>query len=219
MKTAAQQIETESRLAKQVAHDIRSPLSALNILKHALKGQMSEEVAEVMNGAIERLNAIADDLLNVETVQPAMTERNLIAEIRQVIDEKKIVHGQKMKIEFVNHADRFSDLNCLINKSDLQRMTSNILNNAIEAFEGKTGAIGVSVNVYPFFFDVEIKDNGKGIPQHIIDKLGTEGFSHEKKGTGLGLNHALRVLREAGGKLTIKSRKGVGTTVILRIPR
>ncbi|MFS4459482.1 sensor histidine kinase [Bdellovibrio sp. HCB2-146] len=219
MKQTDQNIENETTLARQVAHDIRSPLSALNILKHALANQMSDEAIEIMSGAIDRLNAIANDLLNAQAVQESTQDRNLMSEIRQVIDEKKIIHGQKIKIEFVNHLGKLSELNCMINKADLQRMTSNILNNAIEAFEGKMGQVQVDVNIFPFFFEIAISDNGKGIPQHVIEKLGKEGYSFEKKGSGLGLYHARKVLAEVGGKLVITSRKGFGTKVVLRVPR
>lgn len=212
---AADSSQDLSKLAKQAAHDIRSPLSALNIISRTCLTEMPDETREMMVAAIERLNNIAKDLLAAPASKPSRG-LNLVKEIQQIIDEKKLVHGNT-EINFVCHADGddiFTDLSA----ADLQRMISNLLNNAIEASTNRRGAITLEVNFFPTFVEVVIIDQGKGIPAKVLSKLGSEGFSFDKNGSGLGLFHAKKTLSSIGGKFSIYSTVRVGTKVKLRIP-
>lgn len=82
---------------------------------------------------------------------------------------------------------------------------------------------GGKIHIFLFkqdsFASLRIEDNGRGIPQNIIETLGTRGVSFEKKeGSGLGLFHAKQTVESWGGSLSIESTLGKGSTVILNIP-
>lgn len=213
---AADSSQDLSKLAKQAAHDIRSPLSALNILSRTCLTEMPEEAREMMAVAIERINSIANDLLTAPAAK-ASADLNLVKEIQQIIDEKKLVHGD-IEINFISHSEGGA-IACRLSLVDLQRMISNLLNNAIEASAGRKGTITVEVSFYPTFVEVVIIDQGKGIPAKVLSKLGSEGFSFDKTGSGLGLFHAMNTLSAVGGKLSLYSTVRVGTKVKLRIPK
>jgi two-component system sensor histidine kinase SenX3 len=71
--------------------------------------------------------------------------------------------------------------------------------------------------------EVKVMDSGKGIPQHLIDKLGSKGISfgkegHQTAGSGLGLYHAMTTVKSWGGDLSIASLEGQGTTITIKIP-
>jgi signal transduction histidine kinase len=65
---------------------------------------------------------------------------------------------------------------------------------------------------------LSIRDNGKGIPPEVLSKIGTQGLSYAKTGTGLGLSHAIETIRKHKGDLKIESTLGQGTTVTLELP-
>lgn len=206
-----------SKLAKQAAHDIRSPLSALNILSRTCLKDMPEEARELMAAAIQRINEIANDLLE-SPASSAEAEASgcVVGQIRQIIEEKRLVY-KDVQINLVSHND--SAVSCDLPKADLQRIVSNLLNNAIEASEDRKGPITVDVRVYPYFIDIVIEDKGKGIPQQILNEIGQEGFSFDKDGSGLGVFHAKSKLGSFGGALDISSTLRVGTKISMRIPK
>jgi signal transduction histidine kinase len=215
---AADSSKDLSKVAKQAAHDIRSPLSALNILSRTCLMDMPEEARELMAAAIQRINEIANDLLNTPspTVEPEASGC-VVEQIEQIIEEKRLVY-KDVQIEFVSHSNE-ANISCDLPKADLQRIVSNLLNNAIEASEDRKGPITVEVKVYPFFIDIVIEDKGKGIPQQILAEIGQEGFSFDKKGTGLGVFHAKSMLLSLGGEFDVASAVKVGTKVSMRIPK
>jgi signal transduction histidine kinase len=214
---AADSSKDLSKVAKQAAHDIRSPLSALNILSRTCLNDMPEEVRDLMAAAIQRINEIANDLLNTPTTTVASEGSGcVVAQIEQIIEEKRLVY-KDVQIDFVCHSDDV--VTCDLPKADLQRIVSNLLNNAIEASEDRKGPITVEVRVYPFFVDIVIEDKGKGIPQQILAEIGQEGFSFDKKGTGLGVFHAKSILLSLGGSFDVASALKVGTKVSMRIPK
>lgn len=214
---AADSSKDLSKLAKQAAHDIRSPLSALNILSRTCLNDMPEEARELMAAAIQRINEIANDLLNTPA-NPGSAEASgdVVEQIEQIIEEKRLVY-KDVQIDLICH--EVGAVTCKLPKADLQRIVSNLLNNAIEASEDRKGPITVEVRVYPLFVDIIIEDKGKGIPEKVLAEIGQEGFSFGKKGTGLGVFHAKSMLRSLGGTFDVASTLRVGTKVSMRIPK
>jgi signal transduction histidine kinase len=215
---AADSSKDLSKVAKQAAHDIRSPLSALNILSRTCLNDMPEEVRDLMAAAIQRINEIANDLLNTPST-PAVSDASncVVKQIEQIIEEKRLVY-KDVQINFINHAQG-STVTCGLPKAELQRIVSNLLNNAIEASEDRKGPITIEVKVFPFFIDIVIEDKGKGIPKRILAEIGQEGFSFDKRGTGLGVFHAKSTLKSLGGAFNVASTLRVGTKISMRIPK
>ncbi|MFA5959984.1 MAG: ATP-binding protein [Tatlockia sp.] len=82
----------------------------------------------------------------------------------------------------------------------------------------------LSVERIDNWIQIEIQDDGKGIPSAILDKIGQPGFSYGKElipnaGTGLGISHAIRTMESFGGTFSIHSNKDKGTTTTLRLPQ
>jgi signal transduction histidine kinase len=209
-----------SDLAAQVAHDIRSPLAALGA---SVKGiDLPEEQRTLIDGAVGRMQGIADDLLRryrapgAET-KPKVETRSLAGLIEQVVAEKRIQHKERpgLDINFRNHAD---GAKAAVDPKELQRIISNLVNNAVEALD-KGGAIAVALSAPDGTVRIEVSDDGKGIPPEILSKLGRKGETHGKTGgTGLGLYHARTAVESWGGSLAIESEPGKGTAVTISLP-
>jgi len=208
-----------SDMAAQVAHDIRSPLAALG---SAAKGlELPEEQRTLIAGAVGRMQGIADDLLvryrapGVE-IKAKVETCTLAGLIEQVVSEKRLQHRDKtgVQIDFSGG----DGIKAAVNQRELQRMISNLVNNAVESFETE-GKVAVVLSRLNGKVLLKISDNGKGIPPEILAKLGQKGETHGKaEGTGLGLYHARTSVEGWGGALRIDSMPGAGTTVTIELP-
>lgn len=231
-----EQKEAFNRLATQVSHDIRSPLSALNFALASLN-EIPDEKRLIIKNAAERINEIARDLLEKYESPSAF---NVIAEdinkpdlkletvvlsdlIEHIIKEKQLVLPSESKIVIsLDIADDLKDLTCRLDKKVMSRVLSNIINNAIEACD-KDGRIIVALRDSKEVISIIINDNGKGIPQDVLRRLGKERISYGKNktdsGTGIGVLHARQSVENMGGSFTIQSRVGVGTQVTISFPK
>ena len=215
-----------ANLARQVVHDIRSPISALNMLAAASRSIEADQRA-LLIGATKRINGICSLLLEkfkgVEEVIPA-NPRNRVQDAKalltQLIAEKQVQYGD-LNLQF--------NLNCTIAHSEVEideveigRVFSNLIDNAVEACEPDIGVIEISVGSDENGVSFTIADNGKGIDADILPKLGhagaTFGKSGSARGNGLGLFHAKVTTEKAGGTLQIRSRLGEGTKIKITLP-
>lgn len=219
-----------SDLTAQVAHDIRSPLVALDAaLRHA--DQLPEKQRVIVRHAVNRIHDVANSLLEKNRQQPAtaagiattdkLPEVYLLsALIDPVVTEKRLQYEARpeVKIYTVVSQDSYG-LFSKVQPVEFRRMVSNLLNNAIEAL-GDKGTVNVELDQKEGAIVLTVTDTGKGIPQEILAKLGQRGETHGKAGgSGLGLYHARITAESWGGSLTITSESGKGTTVAIILPK
>lgn len=225
-----------STLATQVAHDIRSPLSALDSLMKDIS-QLPEEKRHIARSAVGRIRDIANNLLEnyrqepttghsatVKGVTPANTEPAtvymLFGLIDPVITEKRLQFHSRIGVEIDSQlGTAFYGLFAKIQPVEFQRLLSNLINNGVEALN-KTGSVIVSATHGNTNISIRVQDTGKGIPREILSKLGQRGKTHGKSGgSGLGLYHARICIESWGGSLDIESEPGKGTIVTVNLPK
>ena len=220
-------------VTQQVAHDIRSPLSALNVILSKLP-EVPKEKLNLLKSVASRINNIADDLLargknptmpkiELPAVSAFENEYTFVPDlIEMIVLEKKeqFSHLNQLSIE----ADFVEARNSFIKgkSSDLMRVLSNLINNAAEAFEAGNGHISVRAAQFSNYVMIVLHDNGKGIPEHILSTLGNTPISFGKdnstSGSGLGLFHAAQIIKGLGGQLNISSIEYNGTMIEMKIP-
>ncbi len=213
-------------IAAQVAHDIRSPLTALNVAVVSLPG-VQEERLELIRNAVKRINDIANHLLRQgqrETKAPVNLMRKpvrLDQFVQNIVAEKRLQFRSRPKVEICCKIASASDF-MLADDSELSRIVSNLVNNAVESYDDG-GSIEVTLAHSDDGAIIAVEDRGRGIPENLVGKLGSEGASFGKdsgeSGFGLGLFHARKALHSIGGSLHIKSVVNEGTKVTIKIPR
>ena len=105
------------------------------------------------------------------------------------------------------------------NQLELERIFCNLINNSIESFLDNSGNITIRVAGYSEQVVIVIQDNGVGIQQDILTKLGgSEITSGKENGNGLGIYHAKKSIDEVGGTFEIQSRVGLGTMITIKLP-
>jgi signal transduction histidine kinase len=224
-----------SALASQVAHDVRSPLAALEAVLPSL-GTLPENQHSLISSAIVRIRDITYNLLRDSAGPRIGFETNfkhlpttnkpsvemLLPLIESMVAEKRISIGDKIYIDTSNLSlfEAFS----FVSSSDLKRVVSNILDNAIQAtFGGDMPVIKIELIDASASWSIRINDNGHGIPRNLLPKIGSRGLSFGKPdGNGLGLYHAFECMREWGGHINIESTTAGperGTLIELVLPK
>jgi signal transduction histidine kinase len=215
--------------SKQVAHDIKSPLSALNMAISTIK-DIPADHSRVIRNALQRINDIANELLtnqiqdNCATTEPRshkIQKLPLLDTISTIISEKRQEFSKNSWVQFELDFPQSKEIFVKASQIDLSRVISNLVNNSVESFDA--GTVIVGVRSYTKSAVIFIKDNGRGIPDAIKANLGTPGFSYGKSrssagGHGLGIFHAKKTIEEWGGKLIIISKENLGTTIEIHFP-
>lgn len=225
-----------SSMASQVAHDIRSPLSALNMIL-GLVPQLKEDQRVLIRNSVQRINDIANGLLEsskrrsqqTESVRASVNCKGdekvfLNALVDSIVSEKRLQLGHKLDVIILPEIDMHETCFVWANPVELKRVLSNLVNNSVEAIEYK-GRITVSLKKGKEGALIKVTDNGKGIPEPILRMLraGAQGISFGKvgsdSGSGLGVHHAKTTIEGLGGIFEINSQEGLGTCIMISLPR
>lgn len=225
------------QIARQVAHDIKSPLATLEMASSNLP-EISEEKRVVLRSALIRIQDIVNNLVeryrtpptrmasadSDETLVPTRpatrTSHLLSTLIEEIISEKRVQYARRpeIRIEMETTPNSYG-IFVGVDSSDFKRVLSNLINNSVEAISGP-GHICLSIHPDDESIDILVRDTGKGIPPQLLPKIFNEGVTFDKEGgLGLGLYHAKRTIESWTGTITIDSTVGAGTTVTIRLPR
>ncbi|MDB4921011.1 ATP-binding protein [Mucilaginibacter sp.] len=222
------QSERESawrEMAKQVAHEIKNPLTplklGLQLLDKSWKDkdpkfdQKFERFSKSFVEQIESLSNIASEFSAFAKMPDTKLERiNIFDVLTQAVtifkqmDNVKIVYPRP-ETPFIINADRDQLLRCF----------NNLLKNAIEAAPSyRFGLIEINYLVTNKNILLTIKDNGNGIPENLREKIFEPNFTTKSSGTGLGLAFVKNSIENAGGKVWFETQLGEGTTFYLSLP-
>ncbi len=223
----AQKIATWKEVAQRVAHEIKNPLtpiqlSAERIIKTLKKAshretEVIEEGAKTIIQEARTIKSLVDEFSNFARM-PKVDLRP--ADIRLLIDQTvSLFRGIFAQIDFdiVLAPDLPASLE--LDPEQIKRVLINIFDNAIEAMN-KKGRIGIKA-----YFDkrqkqisIEISDTGPGISVEDRTKLFLPYFSTKKKGTGLGLAIVNQIIREHNGAIRVENNLPTGAKFIIQIP-
>lgn len=222
----------ELEVARQVAHDLRSPLTILEILLS--RGGAHGDAPELSRQAISRIQEVADALLNRKDAPPSMPQikENWRADtsplfphlkLEKIISEKVVEYSNRRGIKFdYLPTDEARLILLSANAGEFSRVLSNLINNAIESYpEEETPWVGIYLDgVDPEHFMITITDRGSGMNDEVLLRMGEPGFTHGKKsGSGIGFHHAKQVIQGLGGEVRIMSQLAKGTEIRIRLPR
>lgn len=229
-KKALAKSEKESawrEMAKQVAHEIKNPLTPMKLTLQHMKRVIDDESEGVPNDKklkqinalleqIETLNGIATSFSDFAKMPEPKTEKldvsTVLKETIDLYNKKELgqIFTQIEQGEFMIEGDR----------KWLGRAFSNLIINGFQAVNDKKSA-KIEVNLFTLEGDmvrIEISDNGNGIPEHIQDKVFTPNFSTKYTGSGLGLAITKKGIEHSNGKIWFSTKEGLGTTFFMEIP-
>ncbi|WP_198299703.1 ATP-binding protein [Tumebacillus avium] len=206
------------QLAAGIAHEIRNPLTAIKGFTQLLKerAQHNVEYYDVILSELDRANLIVGEFLLLAKPQlaefrPASLEQILLL-IITLLEPEANLHDVRIRMRFEPVPDVF------IEENQIKQVLLNLLQNAIEAMPDGGE---LTIELASFGADqirLRLVDQGNGMSEEQLQKLGDPFFSTKEKGTGLGLMVSFKIIEDHGGKLNITSVVGVGTTIDLLLP-
>ncbi|MED0988185.1 ATP-binding protein [Bacillus paramycoides] len=208
------------QLAAGVAHEVRNPLTVIKgfIQLFQINKEDQEKYFDLMLSEIERIEAILQEFLSIAKTDEIPTEKKNIYKIFEnvvsLINTKAIMTN--IQVELI--ADS-SEIIIECSENQLKQVFINILQNSIEAMPdgGK-----ISIHMKEMNEDgviIDIVDEGIGIPEERIKRLGEPFYSTKEKGTGIGLMLSYKIIDSHQGAISIMSDVGVGTTVTIYLPK
>lgn len=197
-------------LSKETAHQLGTPISSLMAWVEILKETYpDDELIPEMDKDVKRLERIAERFSKIGSL-PEPVESSMNEVLEHVIDYMDRRTSKKVLIE-----RRFPDHDVIVrmNASLFEWVIENLCKNAVDAMEG-SGHIVLTMIEEGNKAVIEVADNGKGIKKKDINSVFTPGFTTKKRGWGLGLSLAKRIVEEYHhGKIFVKSSEvGKGTT-------
>ena len=218
----AEQNRVWAGMAKETAHQLGTPISGMVAwIEHLrLMKEGDEEVIEILDELdkdINRLNLVADRFSKIGSA-PELTATNIYEELEKVHVYMKRRAPRKVEFEFPDPASE--PLSVRINAHLFVWVVENLLRNSLDAM-GSTGKISAEVSEDEKYVYVNLSDTGHGIPASKIKTVFQPGYSTKKRGWGLGLSLAKRIIEDYHlGKIFVeKSVIDEGTTFTIQLPK
>ena len=197
-------------LSKETAHQLGTPVSSLMAWVEMLKEQYpGDELLPEMDKDVKRLQLIADRFSKIGSL-PEPVESSMNEVLEHVVDymDRRTSKQVTMVRQLPDH-----DVRVKMNASLFEWVIENLCKNAVDAMEGR-GTITLTLMEEHQRVVIEVKDTGKGIRKKDLSNVFTPGFTTKKRGWGLGLSLARRIVEEYHhGRIFVKqSELGKGTT-------
>ena len=208
---ASEQNKLWAGMAKETAHQIGTPLSSLVGWAEILKSEdVNPDYILEIEKDIERLKTITDRFSKVGSV-PTMVKTDVVKETKASFD-----YIQRRSSKLINFSLDIPETPLMVNLNpQLYSWTiENIVKNGIDAMKGK-GDIEISITTNLKSAFIRISDTGKGIPKKDFNKIFSPGFTSKRRGWGLGLSLAKRIIEgyHKGRIRVLKSSPTEGTTM------
>ena len=197
-------------MAKETAHQLGTPVSSLKGWIEVLRELAgNEKITEEIEKDVKRLELITDRFGKIGS-KPILEETNLVAQINAMVEYIRKRAGAK--VDFITNAGGERDIPAMISPPLFDWVIENLLKNALDAMEGK-GTITVNIQDSTTQVKIDITDTGKGISKSNIQHVFKPGFTTKKRGWGLGLTLAKRIIEQYHkGAIYVKwSEPGRGT--------
>lgn len=205
-------------LSKETAHQLGTPISSLMAWTEILKENYpDDDLIPEMDKDVKRLQLIADRFSKIGSLpEPVPSSLNEVMD--HVIDymDRRTSKKVRMVKDFPDH-----DITVKINASLFEWVIENLSKNAVDAMGGDGGQITLHVEETATHAIIEVSDTGKGIRKKDISNVFRPGFTTKKRGWGLGLSLAKRIIEEYHhGRIYVKSSEvGVGTTFRIELKK
>lgn len=227
---ANEAIESRDDVLRTVSHDLRSPLSGIQLSAEVLRDNSlpyarRQKLLQSITSASQRMNRLVDDLLVIGRLRagqklPLDLHRedpaDVVAQACEIMGPQALQNS--IALRWSTTDTRMPSV--IVDRSRILQALTNLLDNAFK-FTPPGGDIVVSCALYGGEVRFAVSDTGKGIEPADLDKLfdpfwQAPGAAH--KGTGLGLAIAKAIVEQHDGRIWVESKLGVGTTVSFTVP-
>ena len=213
----SEKLSIVGELAAGIAHEIRNPLTTIKGFVQIYKSNEDIKYTDLLLSELERIETITSELLSLGKPQVIRMNRTNLLDLIENTLELLLPQAIMNNIEFkLSYEESSFFITC--EKNQIKQVFINILKNAMEAMhEGgeihlnlRKGAEGTCI--------ISVQDQGSGIPEEILPRLGEPFYTLKEKGTGLGLMICHKIIKQHNGTITYQSKVKEGTLVEIELP-
>ncbi|UPM55219.1 ATP-binding protein [Gottfriedia acidiceleris] len=214
----SEKLSIVSELAAGVAHEIRNPLTTIKGFVQLYKKENKSVVySDLLLNELDRIEEITSELLTLG--KPQSFKRHII-NVQELMENTL----ELLTLQLGNNAIQFklnvehSSIMIACEKNQLKQVFLNVLKNAVESMEAG-GEININISQTSCSeCIISIRDQGCGIPEDLLPRLGEPFYSLKDKGTGLGLMVCHKIIEQHNGKITYSSKVNEGTLIEIILP-
>jgi signal transduction histidine kinase len=225
----SERLAAVGKMAAMITHEVRNPLSSIGLntelLEEELAGLPPEATAEArglcssINREVDRLTAITEEYLAFARLpKPRLAAESLnaiVGSLATFVREDLATRGVALSVAACDDLPR-----ALIDEGQLRQSLLNLVRNAAEAVGERGGHVWLTTRrgALAGRVEVEVKDDGPGIPAELLPRVFDPFFSTKERGTGLGLALTHQIVRDHGGAITVTSTPGAGAAFVVSVP-
>ncbi|HCF74385.1 MAG TPA: two-component sensor histidine kinase [Gammaproteobacteria bacterium] len=216
-------------VARRLAHEIKNPLTPIQLSAERIRRKYLDKVADQDREPLDRATrTIANQVESMKSMVDAFSEyaqpvvsRPVQIDINTLVRDITELHlSHSKKIEFdLFLGEQLPMVMC--DPSGLRQVLNNLIINAADALTGSPGLVQIHTRRVvnrKSFLELEIRDNGPGFAENLLDRIFDPYVTTKTKGSGLGLAISRRIVEENGGLIRVGNLPGGGATAIIHIP-
>jgi two-component system phosphate regulon sensor histidine kinase PhoR len=228
--TELRRLETVRRdFVANVSHELRTPLASIRAMAETLQdGAINDSAVagrfvNIIVGEVERLTRILEDLLILSRAESKLPERHsfVLSDLIRDVVERFQSQAEKAKVQLSYQGPRL--LMVVANRDQIEQVLVNLVDNAIK-YTPNGGRVEITANSQDQYVTVYVMDTGIGILSQDLPRLFERFYrvdkarSRQSGGTGLGLSIVKHIVETHGGKVTVESEYGRGSTFLFTLP-
>ena len=213
-------------MARQVAHEIKNPLTPMRLSVQHLKRSWDDHDPEIEQKIERTTKTLIEQIDTLSTIASAFSDfarmpvnKPEAFDLADLIKRTALLYSGKSNIAIDIQTENDSVFLVYADKKNIGRAFGNLFKNAVQAIGNKPdGKISLLLSCTETDVKVIVKDNGKGMTQEEQNKLFIPNFTTKSSGMGLGLAIVRQIIESAGGSITFTSKLGSGTSFEVMLP-
>ncbi|MGE6404084.1 PAS domain-containing protein [Bacillus velezensis] len=216
----SEKLSIAGQLAAGIAHEIRNPLTAIKGFLQLMKPTMeeNEHYFEIVFSELSRIELILSELLMLaKPQQNAVKERvnlkKIISEVTALLETQANLKGIFIKTDYEHDSMYING-----DQNQLKQVFINLIKNAVESMPDG-GTVHILMTEDEYSINVTVKDEGDGIPENVLKRIGEPFLTTKEKGTGLGLMVTFNLIKNHQGAIQVDSKPDRGTAFHITFPK
>jgi signal transduction histidine kinase len=219
-------IEERERFFGMVTHDLKSPISSVQMSAQLLRDQLSDrsqlKLVEVLLRNAKEIDALIDDLLNLVKIQAEKIPLLRAAvPLKELVDDLVVLNGELLKFKNLKIVTSIEAIECFCDEQRTKQIINNLISNAIK-FSPPHTSINIRASIENEICTFCVEDSGAGIPhemlQSIFNPFVQVSSKDSARGTGLGLSIVKYLVDAQGGQAWAESTVGLGSKLFFTLP-